>query len=189
MNFSATLFISITGLILSVVSLIIHYLNYRSSQSRMKFKVQEHSFYCEARDFSITNFDSKYFAFISVKISNLSSLPITIDDVYLNEHILNGGHYNELKYSVPEIPNPNFIDPFRTPKEIISYSITPYTDALLPLRIEPYDTMLRCFKIPFDEHLHLVKHKMFISTPRKTYKVELNLKEYHELVRFELDSE
>lgn len=184
-NFSLTTFLSTIGLILSLVSLTIHYLNYRSSQSRMKFKVQPNSYYCKTKDFSITNFESEYFAFISVKISNVSSLPITIDEVYLNKRILNGGHYNELKYTVPGIPNPNFINIVSTPNETISYSIDPLSDAELPLRIEPYDTKSHCFKIPFDEHINISQHTMFFSTPRKVYKVRLTLKEYHELARLE----
>ncbi|EFD04294.1 hypothetical protein HMPREF0631_1346 [Peptostreptococcus anaerobius 653-L] len=188
-NFSLTTFISTIGLILSLVSLTIHYLNYRSSQSRMKFEILSNSYYCKAKDFSITNFESEYFALISVKISNVSSLPITIDEVYLNERFLNGGHYNELKYTVPEIPNSKFISYFKTPHEALSYSIEPLSDATLPLRIEPYDTKSHCFKIPFDSHINRKSHKLFISTPRKTYKVDLTLKEYHELVRLDMNSE
>lgn len=188
-KFSPNTFISTVGLVLSLVSLAIHYLNFRYTQSRMKFKIQPNSYYCNAKDFSVSGFESKYFAFISVKISNLSSLPITIDEAFLNYYILNGGHFNNLKFEVPKVKNPKYINAFETPNETVSCSIYPYIPATLPLRIEPFDTILCSFKMPFDSHINKKSHKLFISTSRKTYKIRLTLKEYHELISFKTDSE
>lgn len=181
--------LSLSGFIISVISLAIHYFNLRYLLPKMKFTIQTNSYYFKGKDFKVTNFESEYFAVISLKISNLSKLPITIDDAYLNYYILNGGHYNDIEFEVPEVYNPKYISIFKTPNENISYTISPYTPTTLPLRIEPFDTILCSFKMSFDSHINRKSHKLFISTPRKTYKVDLTLKEYHELVRLEMSSE
>lgn len=188
-NLNIEQILTISGFLISIVSLAFHYFNLRYSFPKMKFVVQGNSYYFKGKDFKVTNFESEYFALISVKISNLSKLPITIDDAYLNCYIYNGGHYNDLEFEVPEIDNPKFISIFKTPNEAISYSMSPYEPATLPLRVEPFDTVLCSFKMSFDYHIKNSHHKLFILTPRKVYKINLDLKEYHELIHLDMNSE
>lgn len=177
--------ISILGFLISLISIAIHIINFRYVLPRMKFEIQSNSFYCTAEDFKVKNFDSKYFAIISVKISNLSLHPITIDDAYLNEYVLNNSHFNSIKFEVLEIPNPK---PFKFLKvgETHSYSIIPYESATLPMRINGFDTVLCSFKMSFDKDINRKHHTLFISTPRKVYKVPLSLKEYRSLIDEEM---
>lgn len=177
--------ISILGFVISVISIIIHVITFKYILPGMEFVKQPNSYYCSAKDFNIDNFDSKYFAIISVKISNLSLHPITIDDAYLNEYILNGSHFNELRYEVPEIPNPKPVN-YLKKGEITGYSIEPYKSATLPMRIDGFDTVLCSFKMSFDKDINRKHHTLFISTPRKVHKVPLSLREYYSLAAEEM---
>ena len=76
-----TLIIAIIGALTGIIGLIIQFIEYKKSQVRLKIKfIDEKSFYTTGS----TSYKCKYFGVISLKISNCSSLPITLDEVKIN---------------------------------------------------------------------------------------------------------
>jgi hypothetical protein len=120
------------------------------------------------KDLKSNEYDSEKAAVISLKISNSSSFPITIDEVYIKNHT-KIFHNNGFTFAPIEIKLENNKFTYLPPKTI----------AKIPLRIEPYDTVQISFRFPFFKGSD--NFKLFLSTPRKNYSLRVKLLEYHEL--------
>ena len=81
-----TSLISVLSLIISLGSLFINYLVYKFYTPKLIFKLIPHSYYFYLKDLESKEYDSEKAAVISLKISNSSSFPITIDEVYIKNH-------------------------------------------------------------------------------------------------------
>jgi len=160
--------ISVLSLIISVGSLFINYLVYKFYTPKLIFKLIPHSYYFYMKDLKSNEYDSEKAAVISLKISNSSSFPITIDEVYIKNHT-KIFHNNGFTFAPIEIKLENNKFTYLPPKTI----------AKIPLRIEPYDTVQISFRFPFFKGSD--NFKLFLSTPRKNYSLRVKLLEYHEL--------
>ena len=84
-----TLIIAIVGAITGILAIILQYIEYRKSKVKLKVNLVENkSFYSTGNTSGDTNYKCKYFGVISIKISNCSALPITIDEAEIK--------YNEI---------------------------------------------------------------------------------------------
>mgnify|MGYP001658431838 CR=1 FL=1 len=174
MDIKPELILGIIGAITGSLALIIDFFNYKFYMPKLILKPLKNSYFLDKENVKeITNYNSKRIAIISLKISNSSAHPITIDEVFIKNFQNIIKHYNDFKITVPQIQIGN------NPK---TYTyINPEKIATLPLRMEPFDTQYVSFRFPFFDDCNLTFKLVFV-TPRKNYSVKVNLLEYHELV-------
>lgn len=152
-----TLIIAIIGALTGIIGLIIQFIEYKKSQVRLKIKfIDEKSFYTTGS----TSYKCKYFGVISLKISNCSSLPITLDEVKINssKHCIKYFNKNIQVDKSHKYSNNSFTE------------ITLYDNAKLPLRIDCYDSIYLSFIFPFWDKIESNQFNFNIITPRKNYK-------------------
>ncbi|WP_306583711.1 hypothetical protein [Fusobacterium ulcerans] len=169
---STELILSIIGVITGSLALIIDFFNYKFYLPKLIFKQLKNSYILNKEDIDII-YSTKKIAVISAKISNSSAHPITIDEVFI-KHSENIKHENDLTFKTPEVI-------IEKNENVIKYTyMKPNQIAILPLRIEPFDTQYVSFRLPyFDDHKS--KFKLVFVTPRKNYSAKVKLSEYHEL--------
>lgn len=163
-----TLIIAIIGAITGVLALIIQYIDYKKAKVRLKVRLLENkSFYSTGDD----SYKCKYFGVISIKISNCSSLPITVDEAEIKYNEIKRFYFNKKK-SV------------NTRHSYVNNSFTEvslYEQPHLPIRIDCYDTVFLSFVFPFFDEFINKKFNFILKTPRKDYKYEFELNEFESL--------
>lgn len=169
-----TLIIAIIGAITGVLALILQYIEYRKSKVKLKVDlVDNKSFYSTGNTSEGTKYNCKYFGVISIKISNCSALPITIDE-------------SEIKYK--KILRSYFSKEIKVNKKHV-YDNQSYTEvalfeqAKLPYRIDCYDTTFLSFIFPFFDEFVSTKFEFILKTPRKQYKYKFKLNEFEEMFK------
>ena len=166
------LILSIVGVITGSLALAIDFFNYKFYLPKLIIKPLRNSYIIKSEDIPNLTFKTTKIAVVSVKISNSSAHPITIDEVYVEEASKNK-HYNDLKFQIPRVltDEVNRIETYISPEKI----------AIIPLRIEPFDTQYVSFRFPFFNNTN-PSFKLVLVTPRKNYSVKVKLLEYHELI-------
>lgn len=165
-----TLIIAIIGAITGILALIIQFVEYRKSKVKLKVCLDiKKSFYTSGDN----TYKCKYFGVLSVKISNCSSLPITIDEAEIECDNNVCKYFNENK----KINNRHVYD---------KHSFTEielYEQAKLPIRIECYDTIFLSFIFPFFDEFINKKFNYILKTPRKDYKFKFKLNNFESLFK------
>lgn len=172
-----SLIVASVGCITGIISLIIVFINniFQIGKQRFVLSDRRKSYYFKADD---TNSRGCYgvniCAAVSIKATNKSSYPITIDNAYLQNHKAKAEHFNDFEFDNIEI--------FDTPTTTI-YSDTE-TLAKLPLKLEPFETKYFAFAFPFfddfvSKYGDEVKTKLKIITPRKKYALNISISDYY----------
>ena len=155
------LILSIVGVITGSLALAIDFFNYKFYLPKLIIKPLRNSYIINSKDIPNLAFNTTKIAVISVKISNSSAHPITIDEVYVDN-------------------SPKMISEEENSKTFTSLS--PENIATIPLRIEPFDSQYVSFRLPFFNNTN-PSFKLVLVTPRKNYSVKVKLLEYHELIQ------
>lgn len=174
MNIKPELILGIIGAITGSLALIIDFFNYKFYMPKLILKQLHNSYFLNKEDVKeATNYATKRVGVVSLKISNSSAHPITIDEVFIKTFKNKISHFNNFNFTIPEIC---------VKKNPITYLyIKPEKAATIPLRIEPFDTQYVSFKFPYFDTCD-PEFKLFLVTPRKNYSVKVKLLEYHSLV-------
>lgn len=173
--FITSMSIACYGAIISTVVAIVQLYNFFKSRSLLSLDLDPmHGSYYINRDSCIQiNYQGKYFLILSVKLSNKSSVPITIDGVYL----LNSN--NKKFYS-----NSNIKLQIRFHN---GHDIPFNEDSLnFPLRLNQYDSKKGTLIFPLDyvyqlENISLNKEQsvtVYIESPRGIYPHEITVLPY-----------
>lgn len=174
-----TLLIAIIGCITGFTSLIIQLSSYLSTVARLKIETDDssNSYFFKAKDFKVDTYKTNFSAVVSLVISNKSSYPVTISNIYLKNRKKKYQlrHNNKFKFSPKEIPLGEGSFTYYNPSVAID----------LPYRIEPYDTVYASVRLPFFDELvdhndlsKSVKFKLIINTPRKAFTHKVKLYDY-----------
>lgn len=165
------LILSIIGVITGSLALAIDFFNYKFYLPKLVIKplINSYTLDYESIKYSIDYVTNKI-AVVSVKLTNSSAHPITIDEVYVKDSQTNS-HANDLKFRIPVIDLNGTTSTYMKPEKI----------ANIPLRIEPFDTQYVSFRFPFFNNTN-PSFKLVLVTPRKNYSVKVKLLEYHELI-------
>ena len=165
-----TLIIAIVGAKTGILAIILQYIEYRKSKVKLKVNLVENKSFYSTGD---TSYKCKYFGVISIKISNCSALPITIDEA-------------EIKYN--KVLRPYFSEE-KTVNKTHTYDKQSYTEvvlfeqAKLPYRIDCYDTTFLSFIFPFFDEFINNKFEFILKTPRKQYKYEFKLSNFEKMFK------
>lgn len=165
-----TLIIAITGAITGVLALILQYIEYKKSKVKLKVNLDEKKSFYSTGD---TSYKCKYFGVISIKISNCSALPLTIDEAEIkyNDVLL---HY----FSKEKHINKKHVYDKQSYTEIVLFE-----QAKLPYRINCYDTTFLSFIFLFFDEFINNKFEFILRTPRKEYKYKFKLNELEEMFK------
>ncbi len=159
-----TLTIAIFGATTGIISLIIQFIEYRKSKVKLRIKIEDRYTYYTTGD---SSYKCEYFGIVSLKLSNCSALPITLDEVFVKTNYYNKKHIKELTNFNTSVPAKNGG----------SYDLRPFKSADLPLRIDCYDSVFISFRFPFfDEYINK-DIELVLVTPRKEYKMKINVKD------------
>jgi len=163
-----TLIIAIIGAITGILALILQYVDYKKSKVKLKINLNDKKSFYTTGD---NTYKCKYFGVISVKISNCSSLPITIDETEIRYDKIIRQYFNrEIKVNKKHVYDDK------------SYTeVTLFNQSKLPLRIECYDTIFLSFIFPFFDEFINNKFEFILKTPRKEYKCKFKIKKFEEL--------
>lgn len=165
MNIDSSL-LALYGAIISTAVAIIQFYNYLKSKGSLSLEIDpmHGSYYIRSNRCVKINYAGNYFLILSVKISNKSSQPVTVDGVYL---------LNSLKkpfYSDSHI----HIEPHMYLNHDVSFN-----EKILefPIKLSPYDSVKGSLFFSLD-HMYQMKDvisskpqhiKIYIETPRGTY--------------------
>ena len=168
------LILSIIGAVTGSLALIIDFFNYKFYLPKLIIKPLNNSYFLNKKDVKEASYyETTRIAVVSLKISNSSAHPITVDNVYIKSNKREIFHFKDFKFTVPKL---------LTNKNPITYSRIEYLKiAVLPLRIEPFDSQYVSFIFPYFDNCN-TRFKIFLETPRKNHSVKVNLSEYHDLV-------
>lgn len=180
-----TSLVAIYAAIVATAGAAIQYLTYRRTKANLLIKLdpKHHSFFFDIRELKIS---SKYLpckaAIISFKISNTSSLPITIDDAYA--YTKKGENHYHTAFKILPYQELSFTDSNGS-SATICYE--PDKVLELPLRIDAYDTAYGSLRIPFIDDI-IVDNKISnlvieFESPRDLYTYKVDLYGYAEYFR------
>lgn len=170
---------SIIGCITGLLSIIIASQNHLFQKGEQKFNIsqQKASYYFPASDTTVRGcWKPTYCAVISLKATNKSSYPITIDDAVIKKDNFSARHYSEFSFDYIYV------------KESYESEICkdPEPNANLPLKLAPFETKYFSFAFPFFESFisnygEDINVELIISTPLKEHKMLVTIPEYYGL--------
>jgi len=174
-----TLLIAIVGCITGVGSLVLQLSTYLLTAARLKINIDDssHSYFFNSNDFKLQGYKTNFSAVVSLVISNKSSYPLTIDNIYITSKKIKYKmkHSNDFKFQPQSIPLGENSFSSHSPSKPIN----------LPLRIESFDTIFASVRFPFFEQMvdnndlsNPSNFKLMISTPRKVYRHKVLIYEY-----------
>lgn len=180
-----TSLVAIYAAIVATAGAAIQYLTYRRTKANLLIKLdpKHHSFFFDIRELKIS---SKYLpckaAIISFKISNTSSLPITIDDAYA--YTQKGKNHYHTAFKIFANQELSYIASNGKP-DTVCY--VPNKVLKLPLRVDAYDTIYGSLRIPAIDDT-IVDNKISnlvieFETPRDLYTYKVDLYGYAEYFR------
>lgn len=139
-----TLIIAIVGAVTGIIALIIQFVEYRKSAVKLKVQINDENSY------SMPTGNKYIIGSVSAKISNCSSQPITIDEVFavLGKNRIEHLNVNEQK------------------------------EDEIPRRIDCYDTTFITFHFCWFDDFVNKEFELHLITPRKIYKRKVKVKEY-----------
>lgn len=177
-----TLIIAIAGCITGGISLFIQFRSHFLTIAKLNISIDQRNY-----SFFMKQIDSKYRsnfgATISLKISNPTSLPITIDEVKAGVDLKDtkfAFHRDDdyLKHVSIQTSNTS------------SVSFKQVAELHIPCRVEPFDTIYASVKLPFFDDLvnpnnqnESIEFKLFIRTPRKVFSIPVKIYEHKEVYR------
>lgn len=182
MNELISLIIAIIGCITGIISLTIVVINNFFQIGKQNFHLSERrkSYYFKAKDTKTKGCcDVNICASVSIKATNKSAFPITIDEAILKKGNEVAYHFNDFEFKYIEIEK--------------SADLTVYCDseelATLPFKLDPFETKFFSFVFPFFDDLvssygEIVKPNLLIITPRKKYTVPITINEYYNCVLY-----
>lgn len=138
-----TLLIATIGCVTGVASLLIQLSSHLSTVARLKIELDDssHSYYFKSKDFKVERYKTNFSAVISLVISNKSSYPVTIDNIYIKS--------NKIKYKMKSCNDFRFQVHSIPVKENSYVGYNPSKPINLPLRIEAFDTVFASVRFPF----------------------------------------
>lgn len=171
-----SLIISIIGCTTGLLSLIIVIVYNAFQIGNQTFSVSKRrgTYYFKASETTVNGpYNPEICAVVSLKVTNRSSYPITIDDAYIIA--MKNRHMSEFQYDNIEISTSNGIQ-WQDSEKIAS----------LPLKLDPFETKYFALAFPFFHHEvksfgESVKVPITIITARKEYIVKVTIPEYHSL--------
>lgn len=172
-----SLIVAIIGCATGLISIIIVLINniFQIGKQRFSLSEKRKSYYFKSDETNIKGcYNTKICATVSIKATNQSSYPITIDEVVIQNKNLKAYHYNDFSFDYIEVPTaPNIVTSCDTEKL-----------ATLPLKLDPFETKYFAVGFPFFENLVLtygeeIKAKLIVTTPRKKYKMNIFVPEYY----------
>jgi hypothetical protein len=184
MIMNATLTIAIIGCITGVSSLLIQLFQYFLTVAKLKIELDQskYSYLFKATDFGLSGYGCKYAAVVSLKISNCSSFPITINAIVVKNKNFKTRHINNMTFQAMQIR----INKNEEPPIYSQYD--PSKCIIIPTRLESYDTIFVSARFAFPDRLIDEKHldepidlNLAIATPRKTFRYKVQLYEYARL--------
>jgi hypothetical protein len=170
-----TTVLSIIGALTGTSGLAISFRDFWLSSPKLKIEldIQNSSYFFNVKDLGDTGFVTNRSAIVSVKISNASSFPITIDRIFVKKKKYFSFH--SIRFST----TPREINV--SPGRYTAYNVSKPLD--LPLRIEPFDVIYGSVRLPFAEKLiteNKMKCNITFSTSRKLKRLKVSLLEYNE---------
>lgn len=177
-----TLVIAVIGCVTGIAGLLLQWRSHILTAARLKVEVDTYanSYYLKDDRLEIPNYRTNCCAVVSLKISNTSAYPVTIDSVFVPGK---GGayrHNNMFRMPAPPIP-------FGDKGGYTEYR--PSDPLSIPIRLEPFDTVFASVRLPFfgslvpEGHKGPVDVKICLSTPRKLYTCRAKIHEYADLHR------
>lgn len=175
-----SLIVASIGCITGIISLVIVLINNIFQIGKQRFKISERrkSYYFKAADTTTKGcYGINICAVVSIKATNQSSYPITIDNAYLQKQKIKAEHFNDFEFDYIEVQD--------TPTSTV-FSDTEVI-AELPLKLDPFETKYFAFAFPFFDDFATkygdnIKAKLIMITPRKEYKVDVSISEYYKLL-------
>ena len=164
---TTTLILGIIGTVTGSIALIFQIISEIRNFASLKITSDKLSYYVEPKTGTTGPFKTKCYALINLKISNTSSLPITIDEISIKDSV---EHNNEFMTVPPSIELEDGTFTYINNNKGIP----------LPKRIPEYDSIYVCLKFPFFEQHKGKKTKIKFVTPRKNYYFDIKLKEVHD---------
>ena len=175
MSNNLTIILSIIGCITGICSLFIVFYQFILTTPRIKLELNDRfrSYFFDTKSFNITSYETDYSASINIKISNLSSYPLTIGHIYVKHKKLISYHNNDFKFQPKQIKTGENSYTYYNPDKILT----------LPLRLDSFDTITGSIRIPFADKFIDKNNKKFIAklvlyTPRKNYTLKVKISEY-----------
>lgn len=165
-----TLIIAIIGAVTGMLALALQYIEYKKTKVKLKINLDKRKSFYTTGD---NTYKCKYFGVISVKISNCSSLPITIDEAEIIYDKIVRKYFNK---EIMINKRHNYDDQSYT--EVILFN-----QSKLPLRIDCYDTVFLSFIFPFFDEFINNEFKFVLKTPRKEYKYKFKIREFEEIFK------
>lgn len=172
-----SLIVASVGCITGIVSLIIVLTNNVFQIGKQQFALSDRrkSYYFRASDTTTKGcYNVNICAAVSIKATNKSSYPITIDNAYLQNKTAISKHFNDFKFEYIEIQD--------TPTTTVCFDTEKL--AKLPLKLDPFETKYIAFAFPFFDDFVLrygneVKTKLTFVTPRKKYTLNISIPDYY----------
>lgn len=174
-----SLIVSIIGCITGVASLTIVLINNIFQVGKQKIQQIENGksyYFCSDDTKTEGCCGLKYCGAVSLKITNCSSYPTTIDEIFLKKKDLKTQHSNEFSF--------DYIEFQIKENEFVYRDIE--QKASLPIKFEPFETKYISAVFPFFEEFvesygDEIKAKLVVVTPRKKYTIDVSIPEYHQL--------
>ena len=173
--------VSIIGCLTGIASLVVVIVNNIFMKGTIRFSVSERrgTYYFSASDTETSGcINLKICAAISIKATNSSAYPTTIDEAYIGNRMVR--HMDEFNFEYIELEKENHSVVYRDIEE----------KAILPLQLEPFQTKYFSFVFPYfesqiSEYGTPANVILKIVTPRKTYKLKASVQEYYCLMNDE----
>lgn len=174
-----SLVFSCIGSITGVSSLCVVAYNNAFQRGKQTFKISEQrgTYYFPASDTKVKGcWKPTYCAVISIKAINKSSYPITISNAEIRKEGLSARHYNEFAFDNIYIKESENSEKCKDPE----------LNAVLPLKLEPFETKYFSFSFPFFENFvskygENIDVELVITTARKEHKMKVIIPEYYGL--------
>ncbi len=174
-----TLIIATIGCVTGVLGLLLQLRAHLLTSARLRIEVctpSPQSYFFRHSDFGVSGFRSKYGAVVSLKISNCSSHPITIDGAFIpqkeNAHPIL--HFPGFELNPKNMPIGKGLTTHYAPSEPLK----------IPYRLEAFDTIFASVRFPFFESKvpeklrRPARVRVCLSTPRRVYTCRAKIYEY-----------
>lgn len=172
--------LSIIGCVTGSLSLAVSALENRFQTGKQIFSIsqQRATFYFSAADTTVKGcWKPTYCAVVSIKAMNKSSYPITISEAVIKRNGFTARHYNEFEFENIYIKE----------SEESETCADTESSAILPLKLEPFETKYFSFSFPYFENFvskygEDINVQLTITTVRKNHKISVTIPEYYGLL-------
>lgn len=180
-----SLIIASIGCVTGIISLIIVLIDNIFQVGKQHFETSNRrkSYYFNANDTETKGcYNVKLCSVVSIKATNRSSYPITIDEAYLKNSKNTAYHFNDFEYKYIEIKT--------SPTHTVGQDSEEL--ATLPLKLEPFETKYLAFAFPYVDNFvnkcgEEIYTKLIVITPRKKYKLNISIPYYYNIFSTSFD--